>query len=60
MDYAILYFDILCVAVPELNNGFSSDTLSKRSGLHAMSEDHFSEYSHRSEKSKRSSSLRAI
>ncbi|KAK7499617.1 hypothetical protein BaRGS_00009269 [Batillaria attramentaria] len=42
-------------------NGFSSDTMSKRSGLPAMSEDHFSEYSHRSEKSKRSShSLRAM
>ena len=47
------------LSVGEVNPAFT-DTLSKRSGLHVMSDDHFSEYSHRSEKSKRSSSLRAI
>ncbi|XP_046548731.1 LHFPL tetraspan subfamily member 3 protein-like isoform X1 [Haliotis rubra] len=35
-------------------NGFASDTLSKRSGFPPLSEDRYSEYSHRSEKSKRS------
>ncbi|XP_050414782.1 LHFPL tetraspan subfamily member 3 protein isoform X1 [Patella vulgata] len=35
-------------------NGYASDTMSKRSGLHALSDDRYSEYSHRSEKSKRS------